>query len=143
MSVTIDTNILVYAANPLDAAHADALDAVERLGNARDLVTLFWPVIFGFLRITTNPRIRETPASLAQSVDWLKALTAPAHVRLAGEPSDFLQTFTDLVGPGIRGDLVPDAHIAALMRRHGVRTIYTRDRDFRRFDGIDVVDPCA
>jgi predicted nucleic acid-binding protein len=38
---------------------------------------------------------------------------------------------------------VTDAHIAALMRRHGVRVIYTRDRDFRRFDGIEPVDPFA
>jgi predicted nucleic acid-binding protein len=36
---------------------------------------------------------------------------------------------------------VPDAHLATLMRQYGVRTIYTRDRDFRRFDGIDVRDP--
>jgi predicted nucleic acid-binding protein len=40
-----------------------------------------------------------------------------------------------------RGNDVPDAHIAALMRQHGVRLIYTRDRDFRRFDGIDARDP--
>jgi predicted nucleic acid-binding protein len=43
------------------------------------------------------------------------------------------------VGP--RGRLVADAHLVALMRQHGVRTIVTRDRGFRRFDGIRVRDP--
>lgn len=41
------------------------------------------------------------------------------------------------------GGDVTDAHIATLMRQHGVGTIYTRDRDFRRFDGIRVEDPFA
>jgi uncharacterized protein len=40
-----------------------------------------------------------------------------------------------------RGNLVPDAHVVALMLQHDVPTIYTHDRDFRRFDGIDVIDP--
>jgi hypothetical protein len=42
-----------------------------------------------------------------------------------------------------RGNEVPDAHLAALMRQHGVRLIYTRDRRFRRFDEIDARDPFA
>jgi predicted nucleic acid-binding protein len=37
--------------------------------------------------------------------------------------------------------LVPDAHVVALMHQHGVRTIWTRDRGFRRFRGIEAHDP--
>ena len=48
-----------------------------------------------------------------------------------------------MAGDRSRGNDVPDAHLAALMRQHGVRVIYTRDRDFRRFDGIDARDPFA
>lgn len=44
---------------------------------------------------------------------------------------------------GARGNLVTDAHLVTLMRRYGVRTILTRDRDFRRFDGIRALDPFA
>lgn len=43
----------------------------------------------------------------------------------------------------VRGNLVPDAHLAALLREHGVRTLYTHHRDFRRFDFRDVRDPFA
>lgn len=41
------------------------------------------------------------------------------------------------------GNLVPDAHLAALMLEHGVATIVTRDRDFRRFRGLSIDDPFA
>ena len=43
----------------------------------------------------------------------------------------------------VRGNLVPDAHLAALLRQHGVRRLYTVDRDFRKFDFLQVDDPFA
>jgi hypothetical protein len=50
--------------------------------------------------------------------------------------------FTATVQEGVvRANLVPDAHIAALMLQHGVGTIWTVDRDFRRFDGITTREP--
>jgi toxin-antitoxin system PIN domain toxin len=39
-----------------------------------------------------------------------------------------------------RGALVMDAHLAALAIEHGA-TLYSSDRDFRRFSGVRVVDP--
>ena len=42
-----------------------------------------------------------------------------------------------------RGNLVPDAHLAAVLRQNGIRTIYTHDRDFRKFDFLEVKDPLA
>jgi hypothetical protein len=43
----------------------------------------------------------------------------------------------------IRGNLVPDAHLAALLRQHGVKKLYTHDRDFLKFSFLDVRDPLA
>ncbi len=40
-----------------------------------------------------------------------------------------------------RGNQVPDAHLAALSRQHGVATLYTSDSDFRRFAFLKVVNP--
>lgn len=45
--------------------------------------------------------------------------------------------------PSLRGNLVHDAATAALMREHGIRTVYTRDTDFHRFPFLEVVDPTA
>lgn len=47
-----------------------------------------------------------------------------------------------LVDP-VRGNLVPDAHLAALLRQNGGRALYTRDGDFRKFSFLDVRDPFA
>jgi predicted nucleic acid-binding protein len=43
----------------------------------------------------------------------------------------------------VRGNLVPDAHLAALLLQHGVKTLYTKDTDFRKFDFLNVRDPLA
>jgi predicted nucleic acid-binding protein len=43
----------------------------------------------------------------------------------------------------IRGNAVPDAHLATLLRQHGVSTLYTDDRDLRKFDFLNVRDPFA
>lgn len=53
----------------------------------------------------------------------------------------FLTAYQATADEQTRGNAVPDAHLAALMRQHGVATIYTRDRDFLRFDGIRPLDP--
>jgi predicted nucleic acid-binding protein len=71
----------------------------------------------------------------------VEALLDRPHVRTAAEGETFWPVFRLTAGDRPRGNDVPDAHIAALMRQHGVRLIYTRDRDFRRFDGIDARDP--
>lgn len=72
----------------------------------------------------------------------IEALIAPSHVRVAGEGDDFwasLRTVAADVKP--RGNLVPAAHLVGLMREHGVSTIWSHDRDFRKFRGITVKDP--
>ncbi len=71
----------------------------------------------------------------------MSALLALPHVRAPGEAEGFWPLFEATAAGGARGNAVPDAHLATLMRQHGVGTIYTRDRDFRRFDGIRVEDP--
>jgi predicted nucleic acid-binding protein len=43
--------------------------------------------------------------------------------------------------PQLRGNLLHDAHTAALMHEHGIRAIYTRDTDFHRFPDVEIRDP--
>ena len=61
MSATVDTNILLYAANADDESHHVARDLLERLAGGPDLLYLFWPTIMGFLRISTHPAIFTDP----------------------------------------------------------------------------------
>ena len=68
-------------------------------------------------------------------------LTLP-RVRVISEMDGFLGVYREVTsGFPVRGNLVPDAHLATLLRQHGVTRIYTADSDFRKFDFLDVKNP--
>ncbi len=143
MSATVDANILVYASNRADPVHEAARALVERLAEGPELVYLFWPTIVGFLRIATHPGILPRPLAPSEATENISQLLARPHVRAPGEGDSFWRVYRAAAGPHARGNAVPDAHLAALMLQHGVGVIYTRDRDFRRFAGIEARDPFA
>ena len=139
---TVDTNILVHAANADSPRQGAAKSLLQRLAAGPDLVTLFWPALLGFVRIATHPRVFPNPLPLSTALDAIDQLITPPHVRVLGEADDFLRRFRDAAEPvRATGNLVPDAHLVALMRQHGVKEIWTGDRDFRKFDGIVARDP--
>jgi len=141
MSATVDTNILVYATDTGTDIGGAAHELIERLAYGPDLLYVFWPALMGFIRIATHPAINQRPLTPDEAVSSVAALLSRPHVRAPGEGAGFLQVYESTAPQMTRGRQVPDAHIAALMRQHGVGTIYTRDRDFRRFDGIRIEDP--
>jgi hypothetical protein len=142
VSVALDANILIYAANVDEPRHERAREVLAELAAGPETVYLFWPVIMAFLRISTRAGLFPNPLSPVQALSAIEQLRERPHVRTPGEDERFWDTFHELAIEGqVRGDLVTDAHIAALMRSHGVRTIITRDRDYRRFDGMRVRDP--
>lgn len=142
MSQTVDTNVLVYATHTQSPFHDRARALVEHLVAGPGLAYLFWPAIFGYLRIVSHPAILERPLSKDEAMSNVEALLAPPHIRTAGEGDGFWAMFRTVaadVKP--RGNLIPDAQLVALMRAHGVSTIWSHDRDFRKFRGIRVKDP--
>lgn len=141
MSSTVDTNLLVYASNEEDPAYVIARPLLDRLAAGPDIVVLFWPVLLGYLRIVTHPAILSRPLSALIAAANIHSLITQPHVRTPGEESGFWDRYRENGGESARGNDVPDTHLVALMRQHGVRTIYSRDRGFRRFDGIEVRDP--
>ena len=143
MSATVDANILVHASNTADPLCERAESLVRRLSAGPEIVYLFWPTLLGYLRIVTHPAILERPLGPREAMRNVEALLERPHVRAVGEADGFWPLFRGVAGEHARGNDVPDAHLAALMRQHDVGVIYTRDRGFRRFDGIDVRDPFA
>jgi toxin-antitoxin system PIN domain toxin len=140
VSVTVDVNVLVYASNVSDPSHEAARDLLERLAAGSSLLYLFWPALLGYLRLVTHPAILPRPLAPQLAVRNVEQLLALPHVRAPGEAAGFWEHFAAAAGDHPRGNDVPDAHLAALMRQHEVGVIYTRDRDFRRFDGVVVRD---
>jgi toxin-antitoxin system PIN domain toxin len=143
LSATVDANVLIYASNVDDPRYVRAHRFVNRLAEGPELIYLFWPTIMAYLRITTHPAILASPLTPGVAMANVEALLGRPHVRAQGEGEDFWRVFRATAGDHPRGNDLPDAHIVGLMRQHGVRVIYTRDRDFRRFDDIDARDPLA
>lgn len=143
MSATLDANILVYASNEADPHQQAAAALVGRLVAGPQILYLFWPTLLGYLRLVTHPAILPRPLTAQQAMHNVEQLLSPAHVRTPGEDDGFWAHFRTVAGDDTRGNHVPDAHLAALMRQHGVRVVYTRDRDFRRYDDVEPRDPFA
>jgi len=141
MSASVDANVLIYAANIRDPLHASARSLVERLSAGPDLLYLFWPTLMAYLRITTNPRALQEPLPSDRAIENVEGLLRLPHVVTPSEGKSFWSMYLASGGHIARGNMVPDTHLATLMRENGVRVLYTRDRDFRRFDFLDVRDP--
>ena len=103
---------------------------------------LAWLMLLSYLRMATHPRIFSHPLSQPDAMRNVEALMALPHCRVIGEQEGFWQTYRQVSGEvATRGNLVPDAHLAAVLRQSGVATLYTHDRDFRKFAFLDVRDP--
>jgi len=95
-----------------------------------------------YLRIATHPRIFSAPLSPDEALGNVSALLELPHVRAVSELDGFVNAYRHVAGDiPVRGNLVPDAHIAAILFQHGVRTLYSNDRDFRKFQSLDLHDP--
>jgi toxin-antitoxin system PIN domain toxin len=144
VSSTVDVNVLLYASDSSSKFHDQALGVLDQLVRGPDLFYLFWPVAMSYLRIATHPRVFSRPLSSEDAASNIDDLLAPPHARTGGEGEGFWDVYrATTAGLVVRGNLVPDAHLVALMRQHGVGTVWTHDRDFRKFDGIRVRDPFA
>lgn len=142
MTATVDTNLLLYASDTSSPFHDRAREVLAELTDDLTVLYVFWPTLMGYLRIATHPGVFERPLSADEAVTNVEALVALPHVRSPGEDEGFWAAFRAVsAGTVVRGNLVPDAHLVALMRRYGVDTIWSHDRDFRKFDGIRVRDP--
>jgi uncharacterized protein len=140
--IAVDTNILVYAHREDSPFGEAASRAVAELAEGLANWAIPWPCLHEFLAIVTHPRIYAPPSSLEQALAQAEAwLASPTLVLLNEMPRDWLTLRELFVVAHIAGPQVHDARIAALCRQHGVRELWTADRDFSRFTGLTVVNP--
>lgn len=137
----LDANLLLYAVQQGAKQHeATSTWLTEQLNGSRR-VGLPWQSLGAFLRIATHPRAFQRPLSPVSAwervTDWLAAPVAwipqpgPEHGRILGEL---------LSDHDVRGNLVPDAMLAALAIEHGV-ALCSADTDFARFRGLRWENP--
>jgi uncharacterized protein len=137
----VDTNVLVYALTPSDVHHESSRAWLGAAFSGRETVLLPWVSLVGFLRIVTHPRLYANPlraeVALALVEDWLSL----PHV-VAPEPDDrhVARMAGALAATGRGGNLVNDAHLAALAIQYGAEVV-TFDSDFGRFPGVRWITP--
>ena len=139
----LDTNLLVYAAVEGAPEHQPTRGWLEqRLLEGDGTLVLCWPVVYAFVRLIANARIRGTDAVTVRE-GWAIAasyLNQPA-IRLIMPGPRHAEIAAELAStPGLRADDVPDIEIAALAIEHGL-VLASHDHGFRRFSRLRVIDP--
>lgn len=138
-----DVNLLVHAMNVDNAQHRRAWDWWQSTLAGREHIGLSWSVMTGFVRVITNPRILPRPMSVEDALGDARRWLEMPHVRVLTPREEHLHILERLLEPGgLGGNLVPDAHVAALAIEHG-GTVYSADRDFSRFPRVEWVNPLA
>lgn len=140
--IAIDTNILVYAHRRDSPFHSAAKAAVTSLAEGRESWGLPWPCLHEFVAIVTHPRIYAPPSSLDQAVGQVDSWLQSPGVVLLGEAGEYWVMLRSVVmSARVVGPRIHDARIAALCRHHGVRELWSADRDFSRFTGLTIRNP--
>jgi uncharacterized protein len=144
MSFAIDVNILLYASDTDSALQPKAQSFLEQCVQQREVFCFAWITLMGYLRMATHPSIFARPLSPDEATRNVESLLRVPHCRTIGEDEQFWPAWRQITAAApVRGNLVPDAHLAAILQRNGVARLYTHDRDFRRFTFLDVKDPLA
>ncbi|MGZ4389958.1 MAG: TA system VapC family ribonuclease toxin [Gaiellaceae bacterium] len=137
----VDANVLLYAVNPAAEQHPRARQWLQTALNGDERVGLAWTVLLAFLRLATHTGVFPRPLALDEAVAvvelWLEQPPAVV-VEPAARHLSLLHGLLEV--SGVAGNLVNDAHLAALAVEHGA-AIVSFDRDFGRFEGVRLVIP--
>jgi uncharacterized protein len=139
--ILVDANLLIYASSKTSPRYDPARQWLDAQLNQSTRVGLPWPSLLAFLRVVTNPRIYERPASTGEAWGQVEDWLGCANVWVPGPTENHQSILAGLMRqPGIRSSLVPDVHLAALAIEHGL-TLCSADADFARFAGLKWTNP--
>jgi uncharacterized protein len=144
MSYSLDANVLLFASDRASERHQAARAFLESCAGSPEVLCVTWPTLMAYLRIATHPSVFGAPLAPEEALANMKALMALPQTRVLSEQDGFMDAYRHVTADMVvRGNLVPDAHVAAILFQSGVRTLYSNDRDFRKFGTLDVRDPFA
>ena len=142
MSYFVDVNVLLYASDQANHRHDQAIQFLLNCASDPELFCIAWPTLMGYIRISTHPSIFSHPLLPEEALENVESLLSQPRVRVLSEDDGFLVMYREVTGRfPVRGNLVPDAHLVALLLQHGVRKIYTADSDFKKFEFLEVKNP--
>ena len=132
----VDANVLLYAMNEADPRHDGARTWLRRALTGGETVGFAWMALIAFVRISTKTGVFPSPLPVTAATDLVRSwLDQPPSVIVepTREHLDVVASLLESVGTA--GNLVVDAHLAALAIEHDA-TVVTYDRDFGRFEGV-------
>jgi toxin-antitoxin system PIN domain toxin len=137
----LDANILLYAYDTSSTHHETCRAWLEFNFNADETIALPWQTLLAFVRISTNPRAVRNPLSSAQACSIVDTWLKRPNVVVVNAADRFWNILRQqILDAQVSGPLVTDAALAALAIEQGA-TLCSTDRDFRRFQGLKLVDP--
>lgn len=140
--IAVDTNLLVYGHRPEAPLHEAARRAIERLHTAGEPWGVPIHCLVEFAAVVSSPRIWKHPSTPAHVAEQVEAWTSSPGLRLLADDATVWQRSLTLAERGaVQAGRWYDARIAAVCLAHGVRELWTADRDFSRFPELVTRNP--
>jgi len=139
----VDANVLLYAVNTDAAHHERSVRWLDGALSGADTVAFAWVALLAFVRLSTKAGLFPSPLGVEGAMDRVDAWLGAAPAVVVEPTVDHQRILRDLLRPlGSGGNLVNDAHLAALSIEHRCG-IVSFDNDFDRFAGVDWTVPPA
>ena len=142
--IAVDTNILVYSQREDSQFFIPAERVLTLLINSEKSWAIPWPCIHEFLAIVSHPKIYNPPTPLQTALEQVERWLKVPSLNLLGETPVYWKKLTYLlVNSKVTGSQIHDARIAAICDAHGVKELWSADRDFSRFTHLSVRNPMS
>jgi uncharacterized protein len=139
--ILVDANLLLYAVNSAAAQHEAARRWLDAALSGTEEAGFAWPVILAFLRIATHPGLFPRPLSIRAAAAKMDAWLGQPVARVLDPSTGHWTRLSELLQQTqCAGNLIQDAHLAALAMEHGA-TLFSSDADFSRFPGLTWRNP--
>lgn len=139
--IALDTNVLVAAHRPDSDFHEPAKRALTELAGSRAAWCIPWPCVHEFIRVVTG-NVFRVPTPIELACEMFRELQETSSLSLIAESPSHLSLLQRIAVAGkVQGAVIHDARIAAICIAHGVRELWTADRDFSRFPELKTRNP--
>ena len=140
--IAVDSNLLIYSHRADSKFHAAAKELIDFLRHESAPWAIPWPCVHEFIGIVTHTNIYKPASTLPQALAAVDAWLVGDNVHLLAESPGYFEKLRELaLAAKLSGPRIHDARIAALCLHHGVRELWTADRDFSMFPKLKTRNP--
>ncbi len=140
--IAIDTNLLVYAYREDSEFYKTASENLRPVIEGSSAWALPWPCVHEFIAVVTSGKVYKPASPLPSALAFLESLFDSPQLHLLSESPGYFDKLREFsLAAGLSGPRIHDARIAALCLHHGVRELWTADRDFSLFPKLKTRNP--